>query len=155
MATAHPTLLCLACYGDRLATVSENADVCRLFELKNDQIYPAGLLSLPSKDPMDRTSAILACGVSFFVCGAICVREQARLEKGGVTVFPWLSGSIDEVLDAFQGGTLATLVMPGCQRLVGLQGRGRGKRDNGRQQSGRRQRQGRSRRDTPPPTSAI
>jgi hypothetical protein len=109
------TLLCLACYQDRLASVCENADEYKLFEIRDDTIYPAGRLSLPSKDPMDRTSAILACGVTFLLCGAIGVDTRMRLEGGGVAVIPWLTGGIDEVVAAYRHGALAGLAMPGCR----------------------------------------
>ncbi len=114
MRTHSTGLLCLACYKDRLATVCENADEYRLFEIRDGNIYPAGHLSLPSKDPMDRTSAILACGVSFLLCGALCTEFRARLESGGVTVTPWLTGTLHQALDAFQNDTFSSLAMPGC-----------------------------------------
>lgn len=109
------TRICLACYKDRLASVCENADEYMLFEIRDDKIYPAGHLSLPSKDPMDRTSAILACGVTLLLCGAICARTRALLEMSGVTVIPWLTGSIDTILRAFRTDSLAPFRMPGCR----------------------------------------
>ena len=115
MSADSTTLLCLACYQGRLASVCDNADEYKLFEIRDDNIYPAGLLSLPSKDPMDRTSAILACGVSFFLCGAMCAQTRLRLEGGGVTVVPWLTGAVEKVLRAFRQESLGCLVMPGCQ----------------------------------------
>ncbi len=113
MNNISPTLICLACYEDRLATVCENADEYRLFEIREGKIYPAGHLSLPSKDPMDRTSAILACGVSFLVCGAVCADFRFRMEHGGITVIPWITGKVEIVLDAFCCSTLHELTMPG------------------------------------------
>jgi len=109
------TRICLACYQDRLASVCENANEYRLFEIRDDKIYPASLLSLPSKDPMDRTSAILACGVTFFLCGAICAQTRSLLESRDITVIPLLTGSINEVLNGFKTNTLEGLLMPGCR----------------------------------------
>jgi len=144
------TLVCLACYKDRLASVCENADEYKFFEIRDEKIYPAGLLSLPSKDPMDRTSAILACGVPFLLCGAICVHTQILLETGGITVIPWLTGSIDEVLKAFTTDSFEHLRMPGCR----AHGSKRHKRGNGNNQN--RCRNNRLHHDkTPPPDSAI
>lgn len=107
-------LICLACYQDRLASVCENADGYKLFEIRDKKSYPAGLLSLPSKDPMDRTSAILACGVTIFLCGAIRNRTRHVLEKAGIEVIPWLTGTEGQVLDGFLHGQLAELTMPGA-----------------------------------------
>ena len=114
MNETSPTLICLACYEDRLATVCDNANEYRLFEIREGKIYPAGLLSLPSKDPMDRTSAILACRVSLFICGAVCSDFHTRLEYGGVTVVPWITGEVDIVIDAFCRSSLSERTMPGC-----------------------------------------
>jgi predicted Fe-Mo cluster-binding NifX family protein len=113
MTTTSAKLICLACYQNRLASVCENADGYKLFEIRDKKFYPAGLLSLPSKDPMDRTSAILACGVTAFLCGAICTKTRQTLEKAGITVLPWLTGSETKVLEGFLHGTLADLSMPG------------------------------------------
>lgn len=114
MNTDSGKLICLACYQDRLASVCENADGYKLFEIRDDKIYPAGLLSLPSKDPMDRTSAILACGVTIFLCGAICNPTRQALEAAGIKVIPWLTGTEGQVLDGYLHGGLATLTMPGA-----------------------------------------
>jgi len=125
---AEKTLLCLACYQNRLASVCENADEYKIFEIRESKSYPAGLLSLPSKDPMDRTSAILACGVTFLLCGAICEETRIRLEQGGIMVFPWLTGTVEQALGAFMGNSFAPLAMPGCRdrfRRNGIR-RGRG-----------------------------
>ncbi|WP_316897373.1 dinitrogenase iron-molybdenum cofactor biosynthesis protein [Pseudodesulfovibrio indicus] len=107
-------LICLACYQDRLASVCENADGYKLFEIRDHKSYPAGLLSLPSKDPMDRTSAILACGVTIFLCGAIRNRTREALEEAGIQVIPWLTGSLGQVVDGYLHGSLAELAMPGA-----------------------------------------
>lgn len=118
-------LLCLACYKDRLASVCENADEYRLFEICESEFYPAGLLSLPSKDLMDRTSAILACGVTTLLCGAICSETKLRLRRGGVNVLAWLTGSVEQVLNGFQRGSLASLAMPGCKGRHSKVGQGK------------------------------
>ncbi|MDD3311390.1 hypothetical protein [Pseudodesulfovibrio sp.] len=64
---------------------------------------------------MDRTSAILACGVSYLLCGAIGADTRARLERAGVGVRPWLTGSVAQAVSAFRRGNLADLAMPGCR----------------------------------------
>jgi len=65
---------------------------------------------------MDRTSAILACGVALFLCGAICTPTRQILEEHRITVYPWITGSVDVVLEALQTNTLESLLMPGCRR---------------------------------------
>ncbi|KAB1442794.1 NifB/NifX family molybdenum-iron cluster-binding protein [Pseudodesulfovibrio senegalensis] len=112
-------LVCLACYEDRLASVFDNADEFRFYQVDEDGICPAGHLSLPSKDPMDRTSAILACGVTTLVCGALCGRTERQLVNAGIAVRPWVRGGVEEVLDAFVRGSIESLAMPGCRAARG------------------------------------
>jgi predicted Fe-Mo cluster-binding NifX family protein len=126
-------LLCLACYGDRLASVFENAPELRLFTAENGTYSPAGHLSLPSKDPTDRTSAILACGVTHLLCGAMCGRTRNLLDASGVDVLSWHRGSVEEVLDAFRNDTLHNLALPGCRNRPGTaMCRGRSRAGKGR-----------------------
>ena len=149
MNSVSTTLICLACYKDRLASVCENADEYLLFEIRDDKIYPAGRLSLPSKDPMDRTSAILACGVTFLLCGAICALTRTILEKNGINVIPWLTGPTDAILHAFKTDSLFSFRMPGC-RMHGSKSKGTGQI--------RRQRRGQrheNQRQLPLPNSTI
>ncbi|NDV23168.1 NifB/NifX family molybdenum-iron cluster-binding protein [Desulfovibrio sp. JC022] len=117
--TNNSTLLCLACYEDRLASVFDNAPDLKLFRVEDNKICPAGYLSLPSKDPKDRTSAIMTCGATFLICGAICGCTMNELEQAGVRVIPWITGMTDQVLAAYQQNCLENHVMPGCR------GRGR------------------------------
>jgi len=121
-------IVCLACYEDRLASVFENAQEYKFFDVQeNGNIYPAGHLSLPSKDPSDRTSAILACGVSFLICGALCGQTRKAIEQTGIRLAPFIKGSVDDVLDAFSLGTLDALAMPGCRGCCRDRGRNGGR----------------------------
>lgn len=116
-------LLCLACYKDRLASVFDNASELKMFRVEDNKICPAGYLSLPSKDPKDRTSAIMTCGATFLICGAICGCTVNELEQSGVRVIPWIRGVVDEILEAYQQNRLENYIMPGCGGRVGRPGR--------------------------------
>ncbi|MFW5836525.1 MAG: NifB/NifX family molybdenum-iron cluster-binding protein [Desulfovibrionaceae bacterium] len=79
---------------------------------------------------MDRTSAILARGVKFLVCGAICRGSQRVLTGAGVKVACWRRGDVDDVVSALRDDALDDLAMPGCPgraccRLSGAPGQGR------------------------------
>ncbi|MGE4556397.1 MAG: NifB/NifX family molybdenum-iron cluster-binding protein [Desulfovibrionaceae bacterium] len=63
---------------------------------------------------MDRTSAILARGVKFLVCGAICRCAYQVLRSAGVQVACWRCGEVRDVLQALQDDALDKLAMPGC-----------------------------------------
>ncbi len=115
-------LLCLACYENRLASVFDNASELKLFRIEDNKICPAGYLSLPSKDPKDRTSAIMTCGATFLICGAICGCTRNDLEQAGVKVIPWIRGMVDEILEAYKQNRLEDYMMPGCGGRVGTPG---------------------------------
>ncbi|WP_051295129.1 NifB/NifX family molybdenum-iron cluster-binding protein [Maridesulfovibrio bastinii] len=123
-------LLCLACYNDRLASVFDNATEFKIFRIEENNICPAGHLSLPSKDPKDRTSAILACGATTLICGALCGCTRNLIESTGVKVVPWIRGTVEEVLAAVSDNCLDSLAMPGCSKGTG-QGRCRRQSGNG------------------------
>ncbi len=116
-------IVCLACYEDRLASIFENATEYKFFEVRdNGEICPAGHLSLPSKDPTDRTSAIMACGVSHLICGAVCYQTRKAIETTGMQLFPFIKGAVEEVLHAFREDSLHSLAMPGCRRQMRCRG---------------------------------
>lgn len=125
----YDMLLCLACYNGRLASVFDNATEFKIFRVEDNNICPAGHLSLPSKDPKDRTSAILACGATTLICGALCGCTRNIIESTGVKVIPWIRGTVDEVLDAVIKNSLGDLSMPGCSHGTG---QGRCRRQNSR-----------------------
>ncbi|MBI9109665.1 MAG: dinitrogenase iron-molybdenum cofactor biosynthesis protein [Maridesulfovibrio ferrireducens] len=117
------TTLCLACFENRLASVFDNATELKMFQLIDNKICPAGLLSLPSKDPKDRTSATLTCGATFLICGAICGCTRNALEQAGIKVIPWVRGTVDEILEAYRLNLLENFIMPGCSGRLGKKGR--------------------------------
>ncbi|WP_235727671.1 NifB/NifX family molybdenum-iron cluster-binding protein [Maridesulfovibrio frigidus] len=94
-----------------------------MFQINDHKICPVGLLSLPSEDPKDRTSATLTCGATSLICGAICGCTRNTLEQAGIKVIPWVRGTINEVLEAYQLGQLEKFMMPGCSGRARQNGR--------------------------------
>ena len=71
--------------------------------------------------------------VGTVVCGAISRPWQERLEAAGLTVVPFVSGELAEVMQAWLDGTLrgTAFAMPGCcgrRRMRCGRGRGHGRR---------------------------
>jgi len=64
-----------------------------------------------------RAAAIEAAGVDVLICGAVTTRLLGALTGSGVTVVPWVSGPVSEILQAFSCGRLdERFSMPGCGR---------------------------------------
>jgi predicted Fe-Mo cluster-binding NifX family protein len=111
-----PELLCLACYGNRLASLYEGATDFQLFRVGDDHdIYPAGQISLPSRDPLGRASLFCSCGVNLVLCGAISEGSRQVLEENGIEVVPWIRGEIQEVLSAWLSQEVEGLKLPGAK----------------------------------------
>jgi predicted Fe-Mo cluster-binding NifX family protein len=106
--------ICLACYQNRLAALFETASEFRIFEIADDEICSAGRLPLPSRDPMDRISTVTACGATLLLCGGMGRHLRQVVERSGIRVRAWLSGSVDDVLEALANGRLEALATPGA-----------------------------------------
>jgi predicted Fe-Mo cluster-binding NifX family protein len=118
--------VCLACYEDRLASLFENAPSFRLFDVDDTGAAARGELDAPRGDALALGAAMAARGVDTLVCGGISGASRRLLLQHGVTVQPWISGTVDEVLAALGQGTLAALAMPGVPCAGGGMGLGRG-----------------------------
>jgi predicted Fe-Mo cluster-binding NifX family protein len=65
-----------------------------------------------------RSGRLREMGVRILLCGGISTDLAREIEAGGVEVIPWVSGEINEVLDAYLEGRLPDprFTMPGCRR---------------------------------------
>jgi predicted Fe-Mo cluster-binding NifX family protein len=68
-----------------------------------------------------RVELLQDLGVSTLICGAISNHIARIVERCGIELLPWVVGDIDEVIDAYCGGSLGTdgFIMPGCRRRQG------------------------------------
>lgn len=93
--------------------------------------------------PPFRVRRLKELGVELLICGAISNPVAHLVDAAGIAMVPWVSGDVDDVLDAFAGERLSDtrFRMPGCR------GRGRafrrgmrraGRRGFGRGRGGRR-----------------
>ncbi len=73
-------------------------------------------VSLVGRDVHRRAAAISELGLDVLVCGAVSLALGEALESAGLTVVPWISGKVDEVLEALEDGELggSRFLMPGC-----------------------------------------
>ncbi|MEW6363462.1 MAG: NifB/NifX family molybdenum-iron cluster-binding protein [Acidobacteriota bacterium] len=85
---------------------------------------------LPDGGPSHRIQALCTLGVDALICGAISRPIARMLGACGISVIPFVAGSVDDVLNAYTSGRLQSpqFAMPGCG-----QGRGRGGRGPGGQ----------------------
>ncbi|UCF06343.1 MAG: NifB/NifX family molybdenum-iron cluster-binding protein [bacterium] len=77
-----------------------------------------------------RIRRLEAMGVDVLICGAISNPIAALVEAAGIRIYPWVSGDVEDVIEAFQKKDLESprYYMPGfggrrCRR--GMRGRSR------------------------------
>jgi predicted Fe-Mo cluster-binding NifX family protein len=75
-------------------------------------------IEMLGQTPYAKADVLQAHGVGVLICGAISAIAQSSLCERGMRVVPWIRGSIEEVLLAYQNGSLETdsFFMPGCHR---------------------------------------
>ncbi len=94
----------------------------------------------PQRLPL-RTTRIADLRLDLLVCGAVSRPLADMLAAAGVRLEPWISGDVEDVLEALMAGKLdrPRYRMPGCCGGRG-QGRGRGRIHRGRSGAQRRDR---------------
>jgi len=96
--------------------------------------------ALDDGTPAGRAARLAAQRIDALVCGAISRPQEALIQAYGVTVVPFVTGDLRDVVDAWRAGTLGSegFAMPGCggrgRRFRG--GRGWGRKGRGRRGGG-------------------
>jgi predicted Fe-Mo cluster-binding NifX family protein len=75
-------------------------------------------VSLPMDCPHSKISMLEGLQVDTLICGAISRPVRECIEARGIQVYPFVSGEIDVVIEAWRQGQLeqADFAMPGCRR---------------------------------------
>lgn len=125
-------LICLACYGDRLATLLESATELR-FYAQPQAMDSAGstaraAATLPHAFPLPFTvresglevllEMLEAAEARVLLCGGLTCCTLETLRQFGVRVVPWIGGTASEVAKAWWAGSIHTKRMPGCARCA-------------------------------------
>jgi predicted Fe-Mo cluster-binding NifX family protein len=132
-------LIGLATFENRLASLLEKAGEVRIYEQKDNNIYPVGRFSLPQGNLQAKVSTLLSHGVKHLVCGAVSNCDQRYLAGAGIIVYPWIRGSVEDVLAAWKHNDLPRMAMPGCQKGCRNRGQGYGRGRRHYQSQQRRQ----------------
>ena len=106
-----------------VVTVEHNAEASRIVE------------SIAGPFISQKVGIINSLGINVLICGAISRPFALLIASSGVSIIPWISGQVDEVIRAFLEGELSDprFLMPGCCRhgRSRRSGGGPGKRHRG------------------------
>ncbi|MDO9631297.1 MAG: NifB/NifX family molybdenum-iron cluster-binding protein [Humidesulfovibrio sp.] len=110
-------LICLACYGDRLATLMESATELRFYRVEQNVPVLNGTTPAPGTGVFAMIDLLAGLGIDVLICGGLSGCALAALQQSGVPVVPWIGGTAEEVASAWAAGGVEAvnrLRLPGC-----------------------------------------
>jgi len=135
----------LTIWGNRISPVFDSANTLLIVEIKNQQVCSRRYEPFYPHSSSRLAERLADLDIEVLICGAISELPANIIEFAGVKLISFITGSVDEVLDAYvRGATFVyTFLMPGFDGRgpVGagpLTGRGRGRCGNADGVYGRR-----------------
>jgi predicted Fe-Mo cluster-binding NifX family protein len=106
----------------RIAPVFDTARQVHIVEAESGRILGEADEVLPDGLPVQQVVRLVDLGVGTLVCGAISWPLRAMVTASGIQVMPFIAGTVNEVVQAWLGGTMGRghFVMPGCGGGRGL-----------------------------------
>jgi predicted Fe-Mo cluster-binding NifX family protein len=122
------TIGAFATWRDRIAPVFDVATEVCIVEVLDGQVVSQCRVALDKEAMLPKVLALQDLKVETLVCGAISRPLQEMVSSFGVQVFPFVAGTLSEVITAWLGNRLEQdyFSMPGCR------GPGRRRRQRGR-----------------------
>ena len=129
--------IALPVWEDCVSSVFDFAHRLLLVEIENDREANRSEVALESQSLPQRAGQLKMLGVDVLVCGAISQALACMVTACGIQVLPYVTGRVDDVLQAYVTGQLVQpqFSMPGCWPGA--------RRGFGRWRGGRRRRGGR------------
>lgn len=103
-------------WEDRIAPLFDVSEHLKIVEIDDGRVAASEEDSILVDTPAQRALWLAERSISLLVCGAVSRQLLALLSAYGIEVRPFVSGSIDSVIDAWLAGALDTAAfsMPGC-----------------------------------------
>lgn len=131
--------LALSVFKNCISTVFDSSDQLLILETEDANGTKRTTVRIDATDPAGHAARLRDQGVAVLICGAISRPMQMAIASLGIAVYPFIRGTVEEVLAAYQSNRLGQAVfsLPGCHgRGNGGNGRGRGMRCRWRQTGG-------------------
>ncbi len=103
-------------WAGQVSTVFDFANSLLLVEVRSGKEVSRSEIVLDEYPSMLRAGILSRFGVEVLICGAISRPLAGILTRSGIEIIPFVTGRIDDVLDAFLTARLADarLLLPGC-----------------------------------------
>ena len=107
----------LPIWNSRVSPVFDTAERMLIVDINGDSVAGSEEYQFHDVFPPLRSRELCDIGVDVLICGAISNPLAGMIHDAGIKLLPWVSGEVDEVLDAFRRGELSDsrYFMPGCR----------------------------------------
>lgn len=115
-------------WNERISPVFDVARQVLIVESEHSGLTYRETFALPVDSVLDKLAFLEQQNVDLLVCGAISLPLQCAVEARQIKVYPFCSGEVSELVDAWLMNRLAqkAFAMPGCGRGRRRKGRGNG-----------------------------
>ena len=102
----------------RVSPVLDTAERLWICDVDSTHHSTPRLVELTPADMRRRTEFLRNLGIATVLCGALSRPLHSLLLGAGISVWPWLTGAVEEVLAAYSEGRLDMdrYLLPGCRR---------------------------------------
>ncbi|GAF89127.1 unnamed protein product, partial [marine sediment metagenome] len=104
----NKTRVAIPIWSGRVCTVFDFAQRLLIVDLDGGKELERKEYVLENVPPLIRASRLLHLNVQVLICGAISSSLASLVSKYGIKIIPSICGDIDEVLNAYITGSLAT-----------------------------------------------
>ena len=108
--------IALSAWKDYISTVFDTADQLLVLEIDEAESQKRTMVKLNPADVAGRANQIKELQIDVLICGAVARPLEASLISLGIRVHAFIRGPVEDVLAAYQNGSLdqAIYAMPGC-----------------------------------------
>ena len=124
-------------WKDRISPVMDAATRLLIVEYDGHGEVTRTEEPISGEHPPQLARLLSGLGIGLLICGGISQHLFSLLEAQQITVYPWVTGPVEVVLDAYHTNRLGSrrFLMPGCAGRK--RGWGRGRRQGARRGRGR------------------
>jgi len=108
--------IAISIWNKSVSNVFDFSTELLLLEFDNSQEISRASVELSEQSLVHKANKLRSLGVDVLICGAISREMLCSISDSKIEVLSYVTGSIDDVLDAYLGGELdaAKFIMPGC-----------------------------------------
>ena len=108
--------IAISIWNDSVSNVFDFSARILLVEIENDKEISRSQILLESQSLSQRVGQLKNIEADVLICGAISRTLAEMITASGIQVLAYITGGINDVLEAYQAGQLAQsqFAMPGC-----------------------------------------